>query len=257
MFERLSKKTLQQANLSNRMHHRHVLMRVIETSGVVSVDGKAIQLEAGDCLLVTPYQFHTYIELAKKDLRWNFITFELIQGKQWLEDIAYKSQRLDAAAIQFWDELIDLWISEDDAVRSQMLPILDRLLLHLHQNLIKKDFSGRAVRAQLFEHKWVAEIESLVIQSVHHGWTLEEMAKKSGKSYRQLRKRFREVMSVSLKDYRANYQLHLAISHMRNQQFNLSDVAELSGFNSSSAFSRFLRQHTGRSPRDLRKQVIG
>ncbi len=257
LFERPTQKTLQQANLSNRMHHRHVLLRVMETPGVVSLDGKAIQLEAGDCLLITPYQFHTYLELARSKLRWSFITFDLLQGKNWLQEFAYRPQRLDGPATLLWDEMIEFWSRPDEASRMQVLTMLDRLLMHLHQSLLKTNASRPRADAQRMKHTWVAEIEALIIQSVHQKWSLEEMASRSGQSYRRLRKCFREAMGVSMKDFRANYQLHLAISHMRNQQLNLSEVAELSGFQSSSAFSRFVRQHAGQSPRDLRKQGSG
>ncbi|MFQ3225608.1 MAG: AraC-like DNA-binding protein [Lentimonas sp.] len=57
---------------------------------------------------------------------------------------------------------------------------------------------------------------------------------------------------VSLRDYRANCQLHLALSLMRNAQLSLSDVAELSGFNSHPSFTRFIKRMTGRAPSEVR-----
>ncbi|MFP4166053.1 MAG: AraC family ligand binding domain-containing protein [Opitutales bacterium] len=76
LFVRSSRRTLQQKHLANRMHHRYVLMFALETSGVVSVDGQSIHLNAGNALLVLPYQFHHYIDLEEDAWRCFFITFE-------------------------------------------------------------------------------------------------------------------------------------------------------------------------------------
>jgi len=69
VFDRLSRQTLQQQHLANRMHHRYVLIRVLKTAGVISVDGQSFQLQEGDAVLVTPYQFHHFIDLESAQLR--------------------------------------------------------------------------------------------------------------------------------------------------------------------------------------------
>ena len=62
-------------------------------------------------------------------------------------------------------------------------------------------------------------------------------------------------MGLSLRDYRSNYQLHTAISLMRDMSHSLSDIAELSGFNSQSVFTRFIRRMAELTPRELCRQV--
>lgn len=62
-------------------------------------------------------------------------------------------------------------------------------------------------------------------------------------------------MGLSLRDYRSNYQLHTAISLMRDVKRSLSDIAELSGFNSQSVFTRFIRRMAELTPRELCRQV--
>jgi AraC-like DNA-binding protein len=49
--------------------------------------------------------------------------------------------------------------------------------------------------------------------------------------------------------------LHTAISLMRDVKRSLSDIAELSGFNSQSVFTRFIRRMTELTPRELCRQV--
>ncbi len=72
---------------------------------------------------------------------------------------------------------------------------------------------------------------------------------------RHLRDRFEQQMGLSLRDYRSNYQFHTAISLMRDVTRSLSEIAELSGFNSQSVFTRFIRRMADRTPRELYRQV--
>jgi AraC-like DNA-binding protein len=104
-------------------------------------------------------------------------------------------------------------------------------------------------------NEWIAKIEALIIRSVKEGWTLGEVAQHAGISERHLRDRFERQMGISLRDYRSNYQFHTAISLMRDSASSLSSVAELSGFNSQSVFTRFIRRMSGRTPRVLCQQV--
>lgn len=80
VFLRTSRSAPQQRNFANRVHHRYVLVLVLETPGKVSLDGERYALQPGDALLVLPFQFHHYIDLADDALRWLFLTFELDEG---------------------------------------------------------------------------------------------------------------------------------------------------------------------------------
>ncbi|MDQ8193787.1 AraC family transcriptional regulator [Coraliomargarita sp. SDUM461004] len=253
VFERLTRKSLQQQDLANRMHHRYVLMRVLKTGGVVSVDGQSFKLEAGEALLVTPYQFHHYVDLELDQLRWLFITFDLIQGDASLTDLSYRRLQPDGAAHRLWGEIASLWGHQDADRRSEIMPVLDRLLTHLQATATHP--SRTTLPRQDSAHEWIAQVEALIIRSVREGWTFEEVAQRVGFSQRHLRERFERQMGLSLRDYRSNYQFHTAISLMRDSRCSLSDVAELSGFNSQSVFTRFIRRMANRTPRELCRQI--
>lgn len=256
VFERLHRSTLQQVHLANRMHHRFVFCRVLETAGVVSLDGIGLKLRPGDCLLIAPFQFHNYVDTEQDALRWNFITFELLHGEQWLQGMRDKVLHLDAKARACWDEIIALWVSESEPNRQEILPLLDRLLLYQRLNAIETGAMHGVAPESSGQHEWVTRIEGLIIQSVREGWSLEEVARRAKLSERHLRARFESMMGIPPREYRANYQIHRAISLMRNSELILSDIAELCGFNSLAAFSRFVRKRMGCSPSEIRKPMI-
>ncbi len=253
LFQRLSRESLQQRHLANRMHHRYVLMHVLETGGIVSVDGKGLRLEAGDSLLVFPYQFHHYIDLDADSLRWIFVTFELQQGGLHLEGLRHCVLRTEDPLLESLKQIAAIWVEEAPAERAGVLPLVDQLLMRLPR-VAAPQRPGR--RAGIASDSLVAEAETLLLRSVREGWTLHEVARRMHLSERHLRTRFERQTGVSLRDYRNNYQLNRAIDLMRDATLSLSDVAELSGFNSQSVFSRFVRRQTGQAPRELRKRLL-
>ncbi|WOO39541.1 AraC family transcriptional regulator [Rubellicoccus peritrichatus] len=248
------KGALQRKNLAGRMHHRYVLIRSLQTAGVISVDGKALHLKEGAALLMTPYQFHHYIDLAADELHWLFITFELEKGETQLGKLSHQVINPDTKTDLMWSEIANLWVDEHLDNRVELLPILDRLLTRIHSS---SKFEPPLTEESLStKSEWIVRIESLIFQSVREHWSLEEVARRAGLSERHLRNRFEAQMGISLRDHRSNYQLHLAISLMRNQEFSISDIAELSGFNSQSVFTHFIRRMSGQTPRELRARIL-
>ena len=77
-----------------------------------------------------------------------------------------------------------------------------------------------------------------------------------GISERHLRTRFEKEMGVSIRRYKANYQLHRAAALMQQQGLPLGKVAELCGFNSQPVFNRFIRRETGLAPAAWREQLL-
>lgn len=251
-FERRSEEKLRKKSLRSRLHHRYVLIRVAKTTGSINIDGFNFDLAEADVVLISPFQFHHYSQLQASTLHWQFITFELTQGADRLRRMNSPVQKLNAADICLWDEFLETWRSESEVTRLESLPILDRLLMRLC-------FAGsqQVGRPQLRkeESPWIPQAESLIIQSIREGRNLEDVARQLNVSDRQFRARFKAALDISPKDYRTRYQLHSAISLMQNEKLKLSAIAEMAGFNSQPAFTRFIKKLTNLSPKELRQQV--
>jgi len=244
-FLRTTRQTLQQKNFANRLHHRHVLLLVLETAGSVIVDGTEHRLRVGQACYVKPFQFHHYLNLDRDSLRWLFLTFDLESGQELLATVSDQALTPGRRDIELWREIAYHCAGDDGIPEKEALPVLDHLLYRL---------SGRGtppVGARP-RHSWIARAEALILQSVETGWTFEEIGRKLGLSGRQLRNRFEAEMGVSLRDYRANYQLHRALALIQNRELPMGRIAELSGFQSQPVFNRFIKRQTGRTPGELR-----
>lgn len=251
VFLRNRDKSLQQNNFSNQSHHRHVLMLSIETAGSVIVDSTELSLKPGQGLLVRPFQFHHYINLEKTRLCWLFITFDLGAGGTQLPGLDYRVLNPKPTTLQLWSDIANTWTSPDSARRATALPMLDLLLMQLVQENqirpISTPTSGKS--------SWITQVEQLLIQSIHNNGSVEQIAEQLNLSGRRLRTLFQEQTGVSLRRYRANYQVHRAMELMNGSSDNLSQIAERCGFHSLSVFTRFIRRETGLTPRELKRSL--
>lgn len=247
-FLRTTRHTLQQAHFHNRSHHRHVLILVLESSGSVIVDGAEHVLQPGQAYYVKPFQFHHYLNLDADDLRWLFFTFDLDEGAGNLASISDQSLRPDPTDLSLWRTIAGCAAGLREADRTEALPVLDTLLFRLACR--QQPTTPGASR-----NSWIAQAAARIIQSIEKGWTVEETGRKLGVSGRQLRTLFAQQMGVSIREYRANYQLHRAISLMHDPRMPMVRIAEIAGFNSQAVFNRFIKRQTGKTPGALRREM--
>lgn len=250
VFMREDRVSLQQMHFSNRSHNRHVLILVLQTPGSVTVDGIETPLGPGQGLLVLPYQFHHYLNIENERLRWLFITFELDEGAAPLDPFAHRLLQPEQDTLQTWAAIAQTWASAGSSLH-EVLPQIDLLLLKLEK--ANPEVSVNPLPRQ--DNSWIARVESLLRQAVDEHWTLDEVARRCGISERHLRTRFEAETGVSIRRYRANYQLHRTLSLMQGRQVSLSDIAGRVGFQSSAAFSRFIRRETGLTPSELKRTL--
>lgn len=247
-FLRTSRDNLQQLNFANRSHHRHVLLLVLETCGSVIVDGAEHSLKPGQAFYVRPFQFHHYLNLESEQLKWVFLTFDVEIGADALSALSHNVLEPGSVEIDLWLAIVQCHGASQLAERAEALPLLDHLLYRLTRQ-------HRDQTHQPTDGSWIARAESLVLESVREGWTIEEIGRKLGLSGRHLRSRFRAEMGISLRDYRANYQLHSAIRLLRAKHTPIGQIAELCGFNSQAVFNRFIKRQTGVTPLNLRRRL--
>ena len=253
VFMRDAKAKLQQSHISNLSHHRHVLVFVIKTGGVASVEGSRLPLKPGEALVVLPYQFHHYMELEETSLRWLFLTFELEGPDEPLTALDHRVLRPDEFSVELMGRVVTLWNEADRPGRAaELLGNLDQLLLRLTLAADPGPQPRRPPKASA-EASWGGRAESLVVQSLREGWTVGQMAERMNVSERHFRTRFQAATGVSIRGYRANIQLHRALAAMKEAHLSMGQVAELSGFRSQAVFTRFFQRETGRSPSQCRR----
>ena len=90
-------------------------------------------------------------------------------------------------------------------------------------------------------------------------WTLAALAWEVGMSRAALASRFYQIVGVPPIEYLSKWRMSLAKSALASAQVPLTDIAEIAGYQSVSAFSAAFKRETGLSPtfyvRSLRETV--
>jgi AraC-like DNA-binding protein len=239
-FCRRSATDLNRPQRGRALHHRFVLILALETEVTVAVDERAIRLNQNEGLLVMPFQFHDYIEPAQENLRWLFITFDLIDAVA-LQALRFRPFVLTPVVRQTCAELVEAYLTRGEGDLTSLL--LSVLLQRIRQaEPILRRLSKPTVAPGL-----IMQVNQLA-QSNDDPLSVKEIARSLGISSSHLRARFRASCGVSLGRHLRRLRLEKACGLLRLSQRRVTEIAELCSFTSIYSFSRAFHTAYGVSP---------
>lgn len=250
LFVRHSQGRLQQEALHNRSHHRFVLVFNLKTEGVVHVDHLALSFKPGQALLILPFQFHHFSQLASPKVEWIFCTFEL-DADQYLQPLRNRVIDADDKIRKVLEGLLVEWHSPRTEMQAQQLQAcLLQLLLSLKESCLRRaaDLPPEPTENLL------RTVNQLMAEWRGRTVVVADLAKAIGYSESRLRILFKERAGIALGAYMQNYKINRAMALLRTTDLLIADVAEDAGFGSPQAFSRIFREKTGQTPRVYRNQ---
>ncbi len=250
VFLRRSRKMLQQEALQNRSHHRFVLLFNLETKGHVHVDNLALPFHPRQTLLILPFQFHHFDQLASSKLKWLVCTFEL-DPRTFLEPLRNRVIDIGDTTRVFMKQLLMEWQQPPSELQAEQLQAtLLHLLLSLKQDrqLMATDLPPEP------ENNLLRTVNQLMAEWRGRTVLVADLAKAMEFSQSRLRVLFKEAAGIPLGSYIQNYRLNRAMAILRTTSLSIADVAEESGFGSPQAFSRIFKKETGQTPRNYRQK---
>lgn len=244
-FRRVSATELNRPQRGRALHHRFVLILALATDVTVCIDDRAIRLREGEGLLVFPFQFHHYMDPARPELDWLFVTFELTDAGDLLP-LRFRPFIITPALRQLAADLLTAYLSPGEADLTALLLAL--LLIRARQ----------AEPARRRPHRpsgvpgLVARVNQLVLRK-EEPWGVKEIARALGISVSHLRTRFRASCGVSLGRHLRRLRLERACGLLRLGDKRVSEVGDACGFASIYSFSRAFRTAYGVSPLAYRR----
>ena len=137
--------------------------------------------------------------------------------------------------------------------------VLDRLLeITLVEVLRQRPDGVDPMRPGLLEglrHPQISVALRLIHKDAKYPWTVSELARRSGMSRSAFAARFNETVGAPPIDYLAGWRMSLAKAALVSATAPLSDIAELAGYQSVSAFSTAFSRATGCSPTAYSRRV--
>lgn len=249
LFLRETKTRLQQNAQQNRSHHRFVLIFNLGTKGSVHLDNLTLPFAPNQALLILPYQFHHFSQLASSKLQWLFCSFEL-KSHTFLEPLRNRIVDIEKPTQSILTDLLKQWHQPGSELRAwQLQTLLLRLLVSLNADQKKT----RAVRSKETEDNLLWTINRLLLEHRGHPVSVADLAHEMKRSVSRLRVLFKESAGIPLGSYVQNYRLNYAMELLRTTDMPITVIAEEAGFGSPQAFSRTFKKEVGVSPRLYRQ----
>ena len=239
-FCRRSATDLNRPQRGRALHHRFVLILALETAVTVAVDDRAIRLNANEGLLVLPFQFHDYIQPAREELRWLFITFDMIDAAP-LQVIRFRPFVITQVVRQTCAELVEAYLTRGEGDLTSLL--LSVLLQRIRQAepILRRHHKPPVAPGLIMQVNQLA-------QNKEEPLSVKEIAQSLGISASHLRARFRASCGVSLGRHLRRLRLEKACGLLRLSQRRVTEIAELCSFTSIYSFSRAFHTAYGVSP---------
>lgn len=103
-----------------------------------------------------------------------------------------------------------------------------------------------------------AAVEKTMIyinQNLNENLTLESLAKLANMNKTYFSTMFKKVTGQSVWEYILNMRIELAISYlvMNKEKYNISEIAQLCGFNNATNFNKTFKKVTGKTPSEYKK----
>jgi AraC-like DNA-binding protein len=126
------------------------------------------------------------------------------------------------------------------------------LLIGEHVMQEKKEQIGEAAFSDIF-WKHINKACSYIAEHSSENLTQTDVASYIGLSPYYFSRLFKEYMQMTFPAYLSRIRVKSAIRLLSDESLSITDVAFMSGFQSTTAFNKIFRDSTGCSPRDFRK----
>jgi len=245
---------LQQNAFENLSHYRFVFIVNLQTSGVVCVDSSEIMLEEGHCLLILPYQFHTFSELVSDDLNWLFLTFESPYQEE-LTALSKLPLKLDDTEFYLLEQVVESY-HQGKTFPNLTIQRFEYFLESMRYRVLQRNLQEIESKGPLAEqNKLITLVNCMLYNELEDGVTISDIADEIDISERLLRMRFKEGYGISLGKYITQFKVNRAIQYLHNPRMPIRDIAQKCGFANVESFSRFFKIQTGGSPKAYQKKI--
>lgn len=226
-----------------RQHHRCILLISLGGTGRVHIDDRSVLLAADEAVLILPFQFHYYGEIAPEKRCWIFITFEQADSGKFAAPGSVLHSKLDV------DDLLLLrWFLQ--VYRNgggNLLPLTLGLLLNrLAQGPYRK------AAPETPGDDLLGAVNAHLLSNLDQSVSVKQLAASLGFSASHLRTKFRALVGGSLGRHLRTLRVQRACSFLYSTDEAISTISDRCGFPSVYSFSRTFKNEMGVSPRAYR-----
>jgi len=256
--------------------HFHSMIEIglcVGGSGVCHVNGKDYPFQAGDVQIVFPFQQHLSKSSESAPSKWYWLN---VDGKELLSRAGFSDA---TAASQLLTQAQTLCGIIDRSTYPQICDLLKRMVLEVCEpnpdRLHPVDYYAGCFHMLLTELREVSQnsinlaapynqkIEALspalrhIKNTVHEGEIPEigDLPALCGMSTSTFRRKFKEALGISPKDYTTACCVHRACKLLLDSREKIIVISSKCGFENISSFNRCFLKYTGMTPSEYRSRA--
>jgi len=134
-------------------------------------------------------------------------------------------------------------------------PWLDDALRLVGQRMFSGDAGSTAILSALKDPN-ISQALNAIHQQTGEQWTVDSLAQHIGMSRSRFSDRFSQLMGVGPMRYLANWRLQKALVMLDEERSSVQQIALLSGYQSTAAFTRAFANKFGSPPTAYRRQMM-
>ena len=224
------------------------LFYVWSGEGTVVRNDVAYQVGKGSCFLFRPGD-HTYAtHNPQKPLVLTYIHFDVSEPVTELPR-PYRTLNETVEFEHMLARYVRLFLVKTFAAQEEGQLILKQLMIHLLRSDLDEPVE-RHVSNQLSEA--IHEIANYISQNPGAAHRVEDLAARAGLSPRYFSIKFKELIGSSVQSYVIRTRIERAQHLLLYAGMNVTEVADALGYRDIFFFSRQFKQHTGKSPSEIR-----
>jgi AraC family transcriptional regulator, arabinose operon regulatory protein len=139
-----------------------------------------------------------------------------------------------------------------NSTRDKSLPIY---LIELYTMVLKFLQQSELVKTPSFHLKLVEEVCEILDNTITENIKLPDIAKGFNISYERLRKVFKDVMHITMGEYRIKARIQQSQTLLLKREMNINEIAQSLGYPDSFSFSKQFKKERGLSPEKYLKHV--
>jgi len=237
-----------------------------EGRSTLLIGNEAVVANAGDVIVMNPYEFHATISCSEEKGKYHLIMVGLDffdtmtdMGKD-LRTIFFREKKGFINKIENSDELrylLSAVIRENtersEAYKLRLRGLMTEVIALLMRNGMRSTENlGSEQRVRY--HTTIEPALRKIRNEYHRSLTLELLAEECCVNKYYFCRIFKEAMGISPMQYLSDYRLNNADILLRNTEKGISEIISDCGFNEESYFYRCYKKHFGVTPYSRRNQ---
>jgi AraC-like DNA-binding protein len=238
---------------------------VVKGEGLAFIGNKIVEFKAGQAFLIGPYLPHNFVASDEEEMIMDRECWGLQFTQEWLNSFKesaalgplFKAMSFGVDLGQFTHEEHEDFAHIVGTNSLKSMASFFNLMASIAERKELKTISTTSAYSNVMSQKISKRMERVskyIQDNYQRAITLSEISDIASMTEQSFSRWFRQTSGLTFIDYLMQLRTTVASHLLVNTNKPMSEVAEESGFNSSSSFNRSFLKIKGCSPREFRKQ---